>query len=82
MTERTAPWTGDIDAVEIADHIATSPTTLGRGFDGDLYEYVDGVFVRDENVVTKRTAAALGKKWSRTVNGQVEAHLLSGRNAR
>lgn len=77
MTERTAPWTGDIDAVEIAAHIATSPTTLGRGFDGDLYEYVDGVFVRDENVVTKRTAAALGKKWSRTVNGQVEAHLLN-----
>lgn len=77
MNERTAPWTGEIDAVEIAGHIAESPTTLGRGFDGDLYEYVDGVFMRDENVVTKRTAAALGKKWSRTVAGQVEAHLLN-----
>jgi putative DNA primase/helicase len=77
VSERTAPWTGEIDAVELAEHIAKSPTTLGRGFDGDLYEYVDGVFVRDENVVTKRTAAALGRRWSRTVNGQIEAHLLN-----
>lgn len=77
MTQRTDPYTGAIDGVLIAEHIARSPTTLGRGFDGDLYEYVDGVFVRDENVVTKRVAAALGSRWSRTVNGQVEAHLLN-----
>lgn len=68
---------GRVDAVLIAEHVATSPTPLGRGADGDLYEYVDGVFERADHVVTRRTAAVLGAAWSKTVCGQVEAHLLN-----
>lgn len=66
-----------LDATLIADHVAHNPTKLGRGVDGDMYEYRAGVYVRDENVITKRTAKALGRGWSRTVNGQVEAHMLN-----
>jgi putative DNA primase/helicase len=73
----TDPDTGKLDATLIADHVASQPTPLGRGVDGDLYEYRGGVFVRDEDVVTKRVARALGAKYSRTVEGQVSAHLLN-----
>lgn len=68
---------GKLDATLIADDVAHNPTTLGRGVDGDLYEYRDGIFVRDENVVRRRVAAALGARYSATVLGQVEAHLLN-----
>lgn len=77
MSAFTDPDTGKLDATLIADHVAFEPTPLGRGVDGDLYEYRDGIFVRDENVITKRVAAALGAKYSKTVEGQVEAHLLN-----
>jgi putative DNA primase/helicase len=73
----TDPDTGKLDATLIAEHVAEHPTPLGRGVDGDLYEYRGGVFVRDEDVVTKRVARALGAKYSRTVEGQVSAHLLN-----
>lgn len=77
MSSFTDPDTGKLDATLIADHVAFEPTPLGRGVDGDLYVYRDGVFVRDEHIVTKRVAAALGAKYSRTVEGQVDAHLLN-----
>lgn len=73
----TDPETGKLDATLIAEHIAEHPTTLGRGLDGDLYEYRAGVFVRDEDIVTKRVAASLGARYSRTVEGQASAHLLN-----
>ncbi|WP_417561861.1 DNA primase family protein [Microbacterium sp.] len=68
---------GKLDATLIADAVAHEPTTLARGADGDVYEYRDGIFVRDENAVKKRCAAALGARYSNTVLGQVEAHLLN-----
>lgn len=71
------PDTGRLDATLLADHVASTPTTLGRGADGMLHEYRDGVFIRDEDVVTKRTALALGARYSATVCGQVQAHLLN-----
>lgn len=77
MSSFTDPDTGKLDATLIADHVAFEPTTLGRGIDGELYEYREGVFVRDEDIVTKRVAKALGAKYSRTVEGQVSAHLLN-----
>lgn len=73
----TDPDTGKLDATLIAEYVAEHPTTLGRGFDGDLYTYRDGVFVRDEDIVTKRVARELGARYSRTVEGQVAAHLLN-----
>lgn len=66
-----------LDATLIADHVGFEPTPLGRGIDGDLYTYTDGVYVRDENAVTKRVAKALGRRFSSTVCGQVNAHLLN-----
>lgn len=77
MSTFTDPETGKLDATLIADHVAFEPTPLGRGVDGDLYVYQGGVFVRDEDIVTKRVAAALGAKYSRTVEGQAAAHLLN-----
>lgn len=71
------PDTGKLDATLIADYVATTPTTLGRGVDGDLYEYRDGIFVRDEKAITRRTAAALGGRYSTSVRGQVEDHMLN-----
>lgn len=71
------PDTGKLNAVSIADHVATTPTTLGRGYDGDTYEYRDGIFIRDEKAVTRRTAAALGARYSTSVRGQVEDHMLN-----
>lgn len=69
--------TGKFDATLLTDYVAFEPTTLGRGVDGDIYEYREGVYVRDENAVTKRVAKALGAKFSTTVLGQVNAHLLN-----
>lgn len=71
------PVTEKLDATLVAQHIATNPSTLGRGVDGELYEYREGVYVRDENIVTKRVAAALGARYSTSVQGQVSAHLLN-----
>lgn len=71
------PETKRLDATMIADAVAHEPTKLGRGFDGDLYEYRDGIYVRDPDIVTKRVAKALGSHYSATVCGQVTAHLLN-----
>lgn len=71
------PDTEKFDATLLADHIAFEPSTLGRGVEGDIYEYREGVYVRDEQIVTKRVAAALASKFSMTVLGQVNAHLLN-----
>ncbi|NYE20521.1 DNA primase family protein [Microbacterium immunditiarum] len=71
------PDTGRLDTTLLAAHIAVEPTPLGRGVDSELYEYRDGVFVRDENIVTKRVARELGARYSKTVEGQVAAHLLN-----
>lgn len=69
--------TGRFDATLLADHIAHEPTKLGRDFAGNLYEYRDGVYVRDERVVTRRCAKALGSSYTRNVETQAAAHLLN-----
>ncbi len=66
-----------LDATLVADYVAHEPTKLGRGHDGDMYEYRDGIYVRDSEIVTKRVAKALGKRYSASVCGQVAAHLLN-----
>lgn len=71
------PATERFDATLLADHIAHEPTKLGRDFAGDLYEYRDGVYVRDERVVTRRCAAALGAAYTKNVESQAAAHLLN-----
>ncbi|WP_449408376.1 DNA primase family protein [Microbacterium maritypicum] len=71
------PETGRFDATLLADHIAHEPTKLGRDFAGDLYEYRDGVYVRDERVVTRRCAKALGASYTKNVETQAAAHLLN-----
>lgn len=71
------PDTHKLDATLIAQHIAEHPTALGRGIDGEMYEYRDGIYVRDPQIVTKRVARALGARYSASVCGQVEAHLLN-----
>lgn len=71
------PDTEKFDSTLVADYIAFEPSTLGRGVEGDIYEYREGVYVRDENIITKRVAAAMGSKFSMTVLGQVNAHLLN-----
>lgn len=71
------PDTHKLDATLIADWIAHEPTELGRGVDGEAYEYRDGIFVRDPEIVTKRVARALGARYSASVCGQVAAHLLN-----
>lgn len=68
---------GKLSATAIAASIAEYPTPLGRGVEGDLYEYRDGVFIRDENVTRRRVARALGDHHSSTVLGQVSDHLLN-----
>ena len=65
---------GKLDATQIAAFIAPG---LGRGLDGDWYRYESGVWVRDPECVTSRVAAALGARYSHTVKGQVDAHLLN-----
>jgi putative DNA primase/helicase len=65
---------GKLDATLIASYIAPD---LGRGIDGEYYEYRNGVYVRDEHAITRRVAAALGAKYSTTVEKQTEAHLLN-----
>ncbi|WP_067194190.1 DNA primase family protein [Microbacterium sp. XT11] len=71
------PATERFDATLLADYIAHEPTQLGRDFAGDLYEYRDGVYVRDPNVVTRRCAKALGASYTKNVQSQAEAHLLN-----
>lgn len=70
----TDPDTGKLSSTSLAEYIAPD---LGRGFDGDMYVYQDGIYVRDERIITKRVAAALGDRYSSTVEKQVEAHLLN-----
>jgi len=74
MTEAFVGADGKLDATLIADYIAPD---LGRGIDGEYYEYVDGVYQRDPHVLTRRIAAALGARYSTTVQKQTEAHLLN-----
>lgn len=71
------PTTDRFDATLLADYIAHEPTKLGRDFAGDLYEYRDGVYVRDANVVTRRCAAALKASYTKNVESQAAAHLLN-----
>lgn len=71
------PATERFDATLLADHIAHEPTKLGRDFAGELYEYRDGVYVRDDRVVTRRCAAALGASYTKNVESQAAAHLLN-----
>lgn len=77
MSNYYDPDTGKLDATLIADAVAVEPTPLGRGVDGEMYVYEGGIYVRDEKIVTKRVAKALGAKYSASVLGQVEAHLLN-----
>ncbi|HUG50388.1 MAG TPA: phage/plasmid primase, P4 family [Terrimesophilobacter sp.] len=77
MPSFISPETDRFDARLLADHIAHKPTKLGRSFDGDLYEYRDGVYIRDERVITRRCAAALGASYTKNVQSQAEAHLLN-----
>ncbi|MGV9193181.1 DNA primase family protein [Microbacterium sp. MC2] len=71
------PTTHKPSATRIAAHVAATPTPLGRGVGGEMYEYRDGVFVRDEDAVRRRVAAELGDRYSATLLGQVDAHLLN-----
>lgn len=66
--------TGKLSAVLIAEWIASD---LGRGIDGAYYEYADGIYQTREGLIKARVAAALADKYSATVQGQVEAHLLN-----
>lgn len=74
MTANFLGTDGKLDATRVAEYIAPD---LGRGPDGVYYEYRDGVYERDPEIVRKRVAAALGPKYSLTVEKQVEAHLLN-----
>lgn len=65
---------GKLDAVLIAEWVAPD---LARGHDGDYYEYNDGIYVRDADVVTRRVAMALQAKYTPGTQRQVEAHLLN-----
>ncbi|MGP6171968.1 DNA primase family protein [Microbacterium sp. A204] len=71
------PKTERFDATLLADYIAHEPTKLGRDFSGNLYEYKDGVYVRDATVVTRRCAGALGASYTKNVESQATAHLLN-----
>ena len=53
---------GKLDATLIAASVAEHPTPLARGVDGDMYEYREGIYVRDENAVRRRVAAELGTR--------------------
>lgn len=64
---------GKLDATLIAEWIAQPDLAVGH--DGDYYEYRDGIYVRDLNVVTRLTAEALGRHYTPGVQRQVEAHL-------
>lgn len=71
------PNTDKFDATLLADYIAHEPSKLGRDFAGDLYEYRDGIYVRDSTVVTRRCAAALKGYYTKSVEVQAAAHLLN-----
>ncbi|MCK8465860.1 phage/plasmid primase, P4 family [Microbacterium sp. KSW4-16] len=77
MPSFTNPTTERFDATLLADYIAHEPSKLGRDFAGDLYEYRDGVYVRDSTVVTRRCAKALGASYTKNVESQAAAHLLN-----
>lgn len=70
----TDPDTGKLSATKLAEYIAPG---LARGVDGDMYVYEDGIYVRDPLAVKRRLAAALGDRYSATVENHVEAHLLN-----
>ncbi|GAA1769775.1 DNA primase family protein [Agromyces humatus] len=65
---------GKLDATQVAAHVSPG---LGRGIDLDWYVYDTGVWRRDPECITRRVAAALGHRYSQTVRGQVEAHMLN-----
>lgn len=65
---------GKLDATLVAEFVASD---LARGLDGDYYDYINGVYRRDPDLITRRVAAALGSKYSVTVERQVAAHLLN-----
>lgn len=65
---------GKLDATLVAEYVAGD---LARGLDGDYYDYINGVYRRDPDLITRRVAAALGSKYSATVERQVAAHLLN-----
>ena len=58
------PITNKLDATLIADYVSAG---LGRGLDGEMYEYREGVYVRDPAIVTKKVAKALGSRYSSSV---------------
>lgn len=77
MTSFLHPETGRFDARLLAANVAKEPTELGRDFAGDLFEYRDGVYVRDANVLTKRCAESLGASYTKNMESQAAAHLLN-----
>lgn len=70
----TDPDTGKLSTTRLAEFIAPD---LARGVDGEMYEYREGIYERDSDIVTKRVAAALGDRYSTTIQKQAEAHLLN-----
>lgn len=78
MTDRDASRflgaDGKLDATLVAEYVASE---LARGLDGDYYNYDNGVYRRDPDLITRRVALALGAKYSLTVERQVAAHLLN-----
>ncbi|GEK86809.1 DNA primase family protein [Microbacterium aerolatum] len=70
------PDTGKLSAVDVASWIAPD---LGRAIDGTYHEYDTdaGIYRPREGLIKARVAAALGDRYSATVLGQVEAHLLN-----
>lgn len=68
------PATEKLSAVLVAEWVAPD---LGVAVDGTYYEYNNGIYEPTPNVIKARVAAALGDKFSMTVLGQVEAHLLN-----
>lgn len=68
------PATDKLSAVLVAEWIAPD---LGVAVDGTYYEYKDGIYEPTRDLIKARVAAALGDRYSATVLGQVEAHLLN-----
>ena len=68
------PVTEKLSAVAVAEWIASD---LGVAVDGTYYEYKDGIYEPTRELIKARVADALGDRYSATVLGQVEAHLLN-----
>lgn len=68
------PDTDKLSPMLIAEWIASD---VGRGLDGEYYEYDAGIYVRRRELLKAKVAAALEDRYSATVLGQVEAHLLN-----